>query len=221
MVPAGDVRLHVDDQGDPAAPPIILLHGIGGDHTTWRAVVDHLTDRYRVIAVDQRGHGSSDRTDHYSFRLMADDVWALAGALGLDEVRLVGHSMGGLVALVAAQLQPQRVARLVVEEAPPPVALDRPPLEPPDEEPPYDFRLINQIRAELRKPDPANWAHLDRLTMPVLVLAGGSTSALPQEPMADVARRIPGARFETVAVGHGIHAAATSEFCRLVDAVLP
>lgn len=212
--------MYVDERGEEGAPPVILLHGIGGDHTTWSVVADHLADRYRVYAVDQRGHGSSDRADRYSFRLMAEDVWALADELGLEEVRLVGHSMGGLVALIAAQLRPDRVAGLVVEEAPPPVAMDRPPLDPPDEETPYDFALINQIRAELREPDHANWADLDRLTMPVLVLAGGPTSALPQEPMPDVAQQIPGARLETVAVGHGIHSEAPVEFCRLIDAVL-
>ncbi|WP_152362712.1 alpha/beta fold hydrolase [Microlunatus speluncae] len=220
LVTAGPLRLHVREHGDPAAPAAILLHGIGGDHTTWDRVAEHLADRFRVIAVDQRGHGASDRADTYSFRLLAEDVWHLADALGLDRVTLIGHSMGGLAALVAAQLRPDRIDALVVEEAPPPVPLDRPPLEQPAEPTPYDFAVINQIRAELRQPDPANWARLGDLTAPVLIMAGGPASALPQQGQADVAARIPDGRFVTIPAGHGIHRDGFADFCRAVDEFL-
>lgn len=220
LVTAGALRLYVRGHGDPAAPPAILLHGIGGDHTTWDRVAEHLGDRHHLFAVDQRGHGASDRADAYSFRLMAEDVWHLADGLGLDRVTLIGHSMGGLVALVAAQLRPERVAALVVEEAPPPVPLDRPPLEPSAEPTPYDFALINQIRAELREPDPANWARLAEITAPVLIMAGGPTSSLPQQGQAEVAEQFPAGRFVTIPVGHGIHNEGFTDYCRTVDEFL-
>lgn len=217
LVLAGDVPLYVRGHGDPEAPPVILLHGIGGDHSTWDRVAEHLADRYRLLAVDQRGHGASGRTKAYSFRLMAEDVWELADSLELERATLIGHSMGGLVALVAAQLQPDRVTALVVEEAPPPVPLDRPPLAPPAQPTPYDFVLINQIRAELREPDPANWARLGDLTAPVLIMAGGPASQLPQPEQAALAERIPDCRFLTIEAGHGIHHEGFADYCRAVD----
>ncbi|MFC7624152.1 alpha/beta fold hydrolase [Microlunatus sp. GCM10028923] len=221
LVAAGDFRLFVSRTGVSDGAPVILLHGLGGDHTTWDRFAEHLGDRYQVLAVDQRGHGASDHADHYSFRALAEDVWRLADALGLDRVTLIGHSMGGLAALIAAQLQPDRVAALVVEEAPPPVPLDRPDVEPPDQPTPYDFALINQLRAELRSPDPANWSRLESITAPVLILAGGPTSALPQEPQADVAGRIPDATFRTLPYGHGIHREeGHPAFCAAIDEFL-
>ncbi len=221
LVPAGDLRLYVREHGDPDAPPAILLHGIGGDHTTWDRVAEHLADRYHLFAVDQRGHGASDRADAYSFRLLAEDVWRLADSLDLARVTLIGHSMGGLVALVAAQLRPDRIEALVIEEAPPPVPLDRPPLEPPAEPTPYDFALINHIRAELRQPDPANWARLVDITAPVLIMAGGSASQLPQQEQAEVAELIPDGRFATIPAGHGIHNEGFTDYCRTLDEFLP
>lgn len=221
LVVAGGLRLFVARSGVPAGRPVILLHGLGGDHTTWDRVAEHLGDRYRVFAVDQRGHGASDQADDYSFRLLAEDVWRLADALGLDRVTLVGHSMGGLAALIAAQLRPDRVAGLVVEEAPPPVPVDRPDLEPPDRPTPYDFALVNRLRAELRSPDPANWSRLESITAPVLILAGGPASALPQQPQAELAERIPDATFRTLPYGHGIHREEGQQaFCDAVDEFL-
>ncbi|NYE75001.1 alpha/beta fold hydrolase [Microlunatus parietis] len=221
LVVAGDLRLFVSRTGVPDGPPVILLHGLGGDHTTWDRFAEHLGDRYQVLAVDQRGHGGSDHADGYSFRALAEDVWLLADALDLDRVTLIGHSMGGLAALIAAQLRPDRVAALVVEEAPPPVPLDRPDVEPPDQPTPYDFALINQLRAELRSPDPANWSGLESITAPVLILAGGPDSTLPQEAQAEVAGRIPGASFRTLPYGHGIHAGeGFSAFCDAIDEFL-
>lgn len=217
MVTAGDLRLFVREWGDHQSPPVLLLHGITGDHTAWDEVAEHLADRYHVFALDQRGHGASDRPEKYSFRLMAEDMWAVADALGIEKMRLVGHSMGGVVALIAAQLHPDRVTHLVVEEAPPPTPLDRPDLDPPEEEPAYDFALINQIRAELRDPDPANWASVDALPMPSLVLLGGPSSGLPQKEQAELARRIPDVAVETIYVGHNIHRDAAEQFCRLLD----
>lgn len=220
LVAAGELRLFVRRYGEPSAPALVLLHGIGGDHTTWDRVAEHLADRYHVLAVDQRGHGASDRSDRYTFRLLAEDVWRLADTLDLETITLIGHSMGGLVALVAAQLQPDRLTALVVEEAPPPVPLDRPPLELPTEPTPYDFALINQIRAELRQPDPDNWARLGELAVPVLIMAGGSASQLPQQAQAEVADRIPNAKFVTIEVGHGIHNEGFTEYVHTVDAFL-
>lgn len=216
-VRVGELELAVFSRGPERGEPVLLLHGLGGDHTTWDTVAGHLADRYRVVAPDQRGSGLSDRAGEYSFALMADDLLALVDAMGWSRVRLVGHSMGGVVALVAAQRRPGLVSRLVLEEAPPPVPLDRPDLPQPAEPTPYDWPLVNAVRAQLRSPDPAGWADLEEVRVPVLLVLGGPTSALPQAEMAALAARFPDCRTVTVPVGHDIHTAAPGRYCELLD----
>lgn len=216
-VRVGGLELALWSQGPEQGDPVVLLHGLAGDHATWDTVAARLARRHRVVAPDQRGCGASDRAPDYSFALMADDLLALVDAMGWSRVVLVGHSMGGVVALLTALRRPGLVSRLVLEEAPPPVPLDRPDLPEPAEPPPYDWALVNRIRAELRSPDLAAWAGLERLRMPVLLLLGGPTSALPQPEMASLAARLPDCRFVTVPVGHGIHSAAPERFCELLE----
>jgi pimeloyl-ACP methyl ester carboxylesterase len=75
---------------------------------------------HQVYAVDQRGFGATSRGGPYGFWPMRDDVLGLLDVLGVPRCDLVGHSMGGTVAGLAAQQQPDRVAHLVTEDSPPP-----------------------------------------------------------------------------------------------------
>lgn len=70
--------------------------------------------------------------------------------------------------------------------------------------------------AQLNDPDPAWWKAAEGITMPVLVLAGGPTSGLPQDGIADLARRLPRGRLVTIPVGHGIHNERPAEFCAVI-----
>ena len=97
--------------GPTSAPVIVLVHGLTATaDLTWSAVYASLARRFRVVALDQRGHGRGIRPA-MPFRLedCADDVAALAGVLGIERLVVVGHSMGGLV----AQLLWRRHRRLV------------------------------------------------------------------------------------------------------------
>ena len=87
---------YADYGDDEERPPLVLLHGMTSDHSSWAAVAPDLAAAdYRVIAPDLRGHGASVRTSSYSLERMRDDVRQLADALGLDRFVLGGHSMGG------------------------------------------------------------------------------------------------------------------------------
>ena len=110
--PAG--ALAVDDGG--RGPPVVFLHSLTGDAAHWQAQLEHLRPRHRAIAVELRGHGGSDAPPDgdYTIGSMADDVAAAVDALGLDRFALVGHSMGGGVALRYAGLHPERVGRLLL-----------------------------------------------------------------------------------------------------------
>ncbi|SNS56966.1 Pimeloyl-ACP methyl ester carboxylesterase [Sphingomonas laterariae] len=112
------LRLHHVEWGDPAAPPLILVHG-GRDHArSWDAIASAFADRFRVIAPDLRGHGDSDWVSDGSYE-MADlvaDMAALFDGLGIARASVVGHSLGGNVALRHAGTYPDRVSRLIVIE---------------------------------------------------------------------------------------------------------
>ena len=96
-------------------PVVLLLHGLGCDHTTWESVIDSLSRRYTVIAPDLLGHGRSDkpRAD-YSVGGYANGMRDLLTCLGIDRVTVVGHSFGGGVAMQFAYQFPERTERLVL-----------------------------------------------------------------------------------------------------------
>jgi pimeloyl-ACP methyl ester carboxylesterase len=91
------------------SPALVLIHGAFGNRSYYAAQMKHLSQRYRVLALDLRGHGESDvPQDGYRLRDYAEDVITTCEAAGLDRYVLCGHSMP--VALVAASLRPDRVA---------------------------------------------------------------------------------------------------------------
>jgi pimeloyl-ACP methyl ester carboxylesterase len=100
--PAGALRLAVIDEG--RGPPLLLLHGFATSSYTWHAVIPELAKNHRVIAVDLRGFGASDKPidEHYSIFDQADAVEALIEQENLHGLTLIGHSFGGGVALALA-----------------------------------------------------------------------------------------------------------------------
>ena len=96
-------------------PPILLLHGMACDHTTWLPIIDRLAARHTVVAPDLLGHGQSDkpRAD-YSVGGYANGMRDLLTVLGIDRVTVVGHSLGGGVAMQFAYQYPERTERLAL-----------------------------------------------------------------------------------------------------------
>jgi 3-oxoadipate enol-lactonase len=92
-----------------------LSHAIGCDHRMWDGVVPHLSGRFRVLAIDSRGHGSSPVPPRpWSLEDMADDVARALDRLGIDRVHWVGLSMGGMVGQAFALRHPSRLGKLVL-----------------------------------------------------------------------------------------------------------
>ncbi|MFD8688375.1 alpha/beta fold hydrolase [Streptomyces sp. NPDC059651] len=113
------VRLVCRDRGGPGQP-VVLLHGLAGHTGEWDAVARGLGPGYRVVAVDQRGHGHSERHPRdVSRTAYVDDVLAVTDQLGLERPVLVGQSMGGHTAMLTAAAHPARVRALVLVEAAP------------------------------------------------------------------------------------------------------
>lgn len=120
-LPIGGLNLFVTEWGEPSARPILMLHGIRGYAETFAGLAETLQPEYRVIAFDQRGRGRSDwdPARNYYTDTYVRDVEDVRLALGLDRFDLLGHSMGGINALVYAASFPQHVDRLVIEDAGP------------------------------------------------------------------------------------------------------
>ncbi len=100
--PAGVLRLAVEDKGK--GRPILLLHGIATSSFTWQAIEPELAKNHRVIAVDLRGFGASDKPldDHYSIYDQADVIEAFIEQENLTDLTIVGHSFGGGITLALA-----------------------------------------------------------------------------------------------------------------------
>ncbi len=104
-------------EGD--GPPVIMLHGLYGSGNNWRGVTGELTRHYHIIRPDLRNHGSSPHHPAMDYPSMAKDVVRLIDRLALERVTLVGHSMGGKVAMAMAQIAPARLAGLMVVDIAP------------------------------------------------------------------------------------------------------
>src|SRR3954470_18520230 len=101
LVDVGDTRLYVEERGSGSLPLVVLHGGPGLDHTMFGPYLDALGDACRLLLVDQRAQGRSERCDPSTWTLeqMAADVSALAAALQLDRYAVLGHSFGAFAAL--------------------------------------------------------------------------------------------------------------------------
>lgn len=98
-----------------SGPAVVLLHGTSANHAVWEPVGDILANHATVIALDQRGHGRSDKPQQgYTGGDFASDAVAVLDALGIDTAVAAGHSLGGRNAWVAAARYPERVVGAVV-----------------------------------------------------------------------------------------------------------
>lgn len=111
------MQLHYQRYG--AGHPLIILHGLFGSLTNWNTLSKQWGARYEVIAVDQRNHGASPRTDAMTYDLMADDLRMLLQTLELPTAFVLGHSMGGKTAMQFALRYPECVDKLIVADMAP------------------------------------------------------------------------------------------------------
>lgn len=106
------MKLHYRELGE--GKPMMILHGLFGFSDNWQTHAKKLAEYYRVILVDLRNHGHSDWSDNFSYELMAQDVFELCEELNLEDLILVGHSMGGKVAMRFAQLHESMLEKLII-----------------------------------------------------------------------------------------------------------
>lgn len=112
------LELAADRLGEAGAP-VVILHGLMGSARNWATIAKELAATHRVLTPDLRNHGRSPWADRMSFDEMAGDVVAAIEARGLAPAMLVGHSLGGKVAMRLALTRPDLAARLVVVDVAP------------------------------------------------------------------------------------------------------
>ncbi|MFX1451892.1 MAG: alpha/beta fold hydrolase [Promethearchaeota archaeon] len=143
------IKICFDIHGD--GDPIILIHGFSDRKEHWRAQISSLSEYFKVIRMDNRGAGKSDRPDgEYTMNLYASDVLGLIDFLGIGKAHIVGHSLGGMIAQNFAILYPSKVNKLILINTLPGL---RPPGEPIDEAiRMYKENAINGHEAMLKDP---------------------------------------------------------------------
>ncbi|UII55313.1 2-succinyl-6-hydroxy-2,4-cyclohexadiene-1-carboxylate synthase [Cytobacillus spongiae] len=102
--------------------PLFLLHGFTGDVTTWYSTSPYFASKAQLIFVDLLGHGKTAKPsnyERYDIQLIANDMVELLDKLGIEQVDILGYSMGGRLALTIAMLYPERVRKLILESASP------------------------------------------------------------------------------------------------------
>jgi pimeloyl-ACP methyl ester carboxylesterase len=115
----GGLHVHYQDDGDPALPALVLLHGFGDSYTSWEGWVQQLKTRFHLLSLDFPGHGLTRAPAGYSLSGdgLADFVDAFAAQLGLPKFAVAGNSMGGGVAWQLALRHPQRINALILVDA--------------------------------------------------------------------------------------------------------
>ena len=121
FIEVNGMRFHYLEWGEPDKPTIMMLHGVQQQAHSWDFISLPLSVDYRVIAVDQRGHGDSDWAPNgdYSTDAYVGDVEALVGAFGLEDFHLIGHSMGGRNSLAWASGRPGTLKSLTIVDTGP------------------------------------------------------------------------------------------------------
>ena len=108
------MELHYRELGH--GKPLVILHGLFGFSDNWQTHAKKLAEYYRVILVDLRNHGHSPWSDEFDYQFMVQDLKELFTTLNLSDVILIGHSMGGKVAMHFAQSNGDLLNKIVVEE---------------------------------------------------------------------------------------------------------
>ena len=112
------MRLFYEETGG-GSPPLLLVHGMNCDHSFWEPQRNHFGGRHRIVAVDVRGHGRSDKpVGDYGMRSLASDLVWLAERIGVRNPVVIGHSMGGVIALELAASFPEVPSAIIILDSP-------------------------------------------------------------------------------------------------------
>jgi len=221
IVDVDGVNLGYRDTETSGLPVLLLIHGLGASSVTWQRVVARYRDRLRIVALDLRGHGRSTWTSSYELPDMVTDVAGFLQVLGIPRATVLGHSMGGLVALLFAARCPGQVERLILEEAPPPLPASPPRDEGarPEGELEYDWNIQAPFSRQRNRPDPLWWDQLAGIGCPVTVIRGTESHIVAGSVRRMVEILADGNLIE-LSGGHDLHTDCPDAFEAVLDEIL-
>src|SRR5690242_637502 len=111
------MQLHFETTGN--GPPLLVLHGLYGSLENWRSMTRRLSESFRVYSIDLRNHGRSPHSSEMTYPAMAADMLGFMSGEQLESANILGHSMGGKVAMQFALSHPERVDRLIIADMAP------------------------------------------------------------------------------------------------------
>ena len=114
-----NTQLNYKQFGDTSKPALFMLHGLLGSMDNWRSQAQKLSAHFNVITPDLRNHGHSPHLSGMRYKDMAGDILSLADDLGIESFDLLGHSMGGKVAMTIALNNPERLKKLIIVDIAP------------------------------------------------------------------------------------------------------
>ena len=213
VVEANGQRLHYAAAG--AGRPVVLVHGNGESHDLFDVEIGQLSRAgYRVYAPDSRGHGANGRLDEYHYADMAEDMFQMIRALGLEKPFFYGHSDGGIIGLLLSSRHPGTLGAMAVSGA----NLSPEGLDP---------KLLEELAAgNARHPDPLvtlmltephiTPRELESIEIPVLVTAGEHDLVLPEETRR-IASHLPRGHLRIIeGADHGSYIANSEVMGRLL-----
>lgn len=235
------LRIAYRTAGPENGPPVVLIHAFASQSGSWDKTASALAaNGYRVIAPDLRGHGRSQWTATYALDDFTRDLAALLDALGLAQVRLVGHSLGGHLALRLAMRMPARISHLVIEAAPVPPRDEEEAAALATSQPTpswrrslrllgikrllklmllrqFDVRASRSVLRELKTPMPDWWRQLGAIRAPCLVMASHDDGTF-SERLDLLAAYLRNASTRRLGSGHHLHTEHTTAF---VETAMP
>ena len=113
------IKLYFEEYGDKNSEPLIILHGFFASSRNWRQIAKKLAEHCQAFVLDLRNHGSSPHDPEMDYPSMAGDLIAFMDEHGLERASILGHSMGGKVAMWLALTSPERVNKLIIADISP------------------------------------------------------------------------------------------------------
>lgn len=219
-----NIQLHYEEQG--SGEPLILLHGNGEDSTYFVHQIAYFSKRFRVLAVDTRGHGQSPRGDApFTIRQFAEDLREFMDELKIDKANILGFSDGGNIAMIFAMKYPNRVLRLILNGANLNARGVKPTVQIPIE---IGYRMASLFAGKSPKAranaemlglmvnDPnVRPEELTKIQAPTLVIAG-TKDMIKTAHTKTIYNQLPNARMELIEGDHFIANRNPAEFNRAV-----
>lgn len=211
-----DINVYYELRGE--GEPLVLITGLANDVTNYEHIIALLSQKYRVLAFDNRGAGRTDKPDSpYSMEQMADDTRGLMGALDIGQAHVIGVSMGGRIAMALALQHPGTVKSLIlVSTFARPVARGGPLpefREGPGKYPQPRYAFLRQLQAS-RSYDCSG--RLGDIRVPALILHGMEDGLVPLPLAEEIHASIRGSEMAVFPGGHVFFMKKPEEFCKAV-----